>query len=180
MFIWVNEREERLADEKVRLLLKMAREHGVKVDEVEIRVEESPVCDASEREKDVFKPEDSERCERSMNDRQEMTYSSEFLRLSVTRLRNDRGGGGCAGAAGRESGASGAGGRTAGARRRGYRRRRGSSSGPCGGGKAQDGGRTLAGEDRENSCQQIAAREGDCDRGAERYYLVDERTARRT
>ena len=87
----MDEREERLSDKEVRLLVKMAREHGVEVDKVKTRVEESPVCDASEREKDVFKPEDSERCERSMNDRQGMTYSSEFLRLSVTRLENDRG-----------------------------------------------------------------------------------------
>lgn len=163
----MNEREKRLSDKKVGLLLEMACEDRVQVDEAEIGVQESPVCDTKERgRKVVFKPESSERCERSMNDRQGMTYSSEFLRLSVTRLENDRGGGEDAGAAGWASGASDAGERGGGASWLGYQRARG-SSGLWGDGTWRDdqGDRTLAGEDREkNSCQQIAGRAEDCDR----------------
>ena len=44
----MDEREERLSDKEVRLLVKMAREHGVEVDKVEVRVQEGPVCDTQQ------------------------------------------------------------------------------------------------------------------------------------
>ena len=44
LLIGVDEREERLADEEVGLLLEMAGEDGVEVDEIEAGIEESPVC----------------------------------------------------------------------------------------------------------------------------------------
>ena len=106
MFIWMDEREERLSDKEVRLLVKMAREHGVEVDKVKTRVEESPVCKHERKSKKVvFKRASRERWSRSVNDRQEMTYSSEFPRLSVTRPVNDRRAERRAGVAGWASGA---------------------------------------------------------------------------
>ena len=44
----MHEREEGLSDKEVSLLLEMVRENGVEVDKVEVRVQESPVCDTQQ------------------------------------------------------------------------------------------------------------------------------------
>ena len=49
LFVGVDEGEERFSDKEVGLLLEVAGEDGVQVDETEVGIEEGPVCNAQRR-----------------------------------------------------------------------------------------------------------------------------------